>query len=83
MGGEVLHVIIGLFKDGIAQELNDASVLPIEHEINYLTSVEYISVFRIHHCKPCSGWKGFVIPGAEVDRCFQQMPTESTNWEWP
>ncbi|KAJ0425664.1 hypothetical protein BJY00DRAFT_274692 [Aspergillus carlsbadensis] len=80
---ELLDVVIGLFKDGVAQELNDASILPLEHELSYRASVEYVSVFKIQTRDPTFGWKDFVIPNAEVNRCFEQLPAESTHWEWP
>ncbi|KAL2803431.1 hypothetical protein BJX63DRAFT_68277 [Aspergillus granulosus] len=81
--GNLLDVVIGLFKDGDAQELKDASVLSIKHELNYQGSVEYVSVFKIQRRDPSFGWKDLVIPNAEVNQCFKQMPIELTNWEWP
>ncbi|KAL3459114.1 hypothetical protein BJX64DRAFT_301544 [Aspergillus heterothallicus] len=79
----LLNIVVSLFKDGVAQELNDESVLTIKHELNYRASVEYVSVFKIQSCDLKSGWEGLVIPNTEVNQCFKQMPSESSNWEWP
>ncbi|KAL5044999.1 hypothetical protein BDW71DRAFT_208860 [Aspergillus fruticulosus] len=81
--GKQLSVVIGLFKDGVAQELKDAPILPIKHDMKYRASVEYVAVFKIQYHDGASAWKDFVIPGVEVNRCLEEMPVESVSWEWP
>ncbi|KAL5001705.1 hypothetical protein BDV10DRAFT_182269 [Aspergillus recurvatus] len=81
--GKQLSVVVALFKDGVAQELKDASILPIKHDMNYRYSVEYVAVFKIQNRDGGSIWKDFVIPGAEVNRCLEEMPVESGSWGWP
>ncbi|KAL6228932.1 hypothetical protein BDW75DRAFT_250361 [Aspergillus navahoensis] len=81
--GKQLSVVMGLFKDGIAQELGDAPVSSIKHDMNYRAAVEYVAVFKIQNCDGGSAWRDFVIPGAEVKRCLEEVPVESVSWEWP
>ncbi|KAL3470801.1 hypothetical protein BJX99DRAFT_250929 [Aspergillus californicus] len=70
--GKQLCVVIVLYKDGVPQELNDASILPIKRELNYRASHD-----------AGSAWKDFVIPSAEVNRYFEEKPVEFVDWEWP
>ncbi|CBF74942.1 predicted protein [Aspergillus nidulans FGSC A4] len=83
--GKQLSVIVGLWKDGVSQELKDASVLSIKHDMKYRASIEYVAVFKIQNQSHDGtfAWKDFVIAGAEVNRCLRELPVESVSWEWP
>ncbi|KAL4745263.1 hypothetical protein BDW72DRAFT_186913 [Aspergillus terricola var. indicus] len=81
--GKQLSVVVGLWKDGVSQELNDDSTLSIKHDMKYRASMEYVAVFKIQDHDEASVWKDFVISGAEVNLCLQKLPVESVNWEWP
>ncbi|KAL4736270.1 hypothetical protein BDV11DRAFT_211360 [Aspergillus similis] len=81
--GKRLSVVVGLWKDGVSQELKDASILSMKHDMNYRASVEYVAVFKIQDHDGVSAWKDFVISGAEVKRCLQELPVETVSWEWP
>ncbi|KAL4765786.1 uncharacterized protein BDW70DRAFT_167587 [Aspergillus foveolatus] len=83
--GKQLSVVVGLWKDGVSQELKDASVLSIKHDMKYRASIEYVAVFKIQNQDHDGtfAWEDFVIAGAEVKRCLQELPVESVSWEWP
>jgi hypothetical protein len=85
VSGKQLFTVIGLFKDGISQELqlDDTGKIPIKHELSYRESLEYVAVFKVQYRDLGTKWQDFVITGTEVNQCFGQMSAEVTDWEWP
>ncbi|KAL4874543.1 hypothetical protein BJY04DRAFT_224924 [Aspergillus karnatakaensis] len=52
VAGLRIKVVVGLFKNGVAQELKDDSTQQIKHGISSKTMVEYLAVLKIQYGEP-------------------------------
>ncbi|KAL4908417.1 hypothetical protein BDW74DRAFT_188455 [Aspergillus multicolor] len=77
------YVVVGLFKNRVAQELKDDSKQQMRHDMSSRSIVEYLTVFKIRCRDTSKRWEKYIVSVDEVNRLFQATPGQTTNWEWP